>query len=112
MNKKERDQDILLKAWDIINVRDTEKAKEYGDFREAMQRAADMASITSGKEVTLKDMFIAMMHIKLKLRITDNNLTKLVLAKLLVKNELPVELKKELKDCLGMYTFNEDKEFP
>ncbi len=78
MNKKERDQDILLKAWDIINVRDTEKAKEYGDFREAMQRAADMASITSGKEVTLKDMFIAMISVKMtRLGVSDKEDTYL-----------------------------------
>lgn len=56
---------ILSKADDIINNRSEEKERMYGPFSEGMQRAAMIASGATGKRFTAKDMYMAMIALKL-----------------------------------------------
>ena len=56
---------ILTKADDIINNRSEEKERMYGPFSEGMRRAALIASGATGKHFTAKDMYMAMIALKL-----------------------------------------------
>lgn len=56
---------ILKKADDIINNRSEEKQRMYGPFSEGMKRAALIASACTGKDLTAKDMYMAMVALKL-----------------------------------------------
>jgi len=56
---------ILKKADDIINNRSEEKQRMYGPFSEGMERAALIASACTGKDLTAKDMYMAMVALKL-----------------------------------------------
>lgn len=56
---------ILKKADDIINNRSEEKQRMYGPFSEGMKRAAMIASGATGKHFTAKDMYMAMIALKL-----------------------------------------------
>jgi len=56
---------ILSKADDIINNRSEEKQRMYGPFSEGMKRAAMIASGATGKHFTAKDMYMAMIALKL-----------------------------------------------
>lgn len=56
---------ILKKADDIINNRSEEKQRMYGPFSEGMKRAAMIASGATGKRFTAKDMYMAMIALKL-----------------------------------------------
>jgi len=56
---------ILKKADDIINNRSEEKQRMYGPFSEGMKRAAMIASGATGKNFTAKDMYMAMIALKL-----------------------------------------------
>jgi hypothetical protein len=56
---------ILEKANEIINIRSEEKQRQYGPFSEGMKRAAKIASGATGKDFTAKDMYMAMIALKL-----------------------------------------------
>tara|TARA_R100000963_G_C4626599_1_gene92699 strand:+ start:228 stop:491 length:264 start_codon:yes stop_codon:yes gene_type:complete len=56
---------ILKKANNIINKRKEEKQRMYGPFGEGMKRAALIASGSTGKDFTPKDMYMAMIALKL-----------------------------------------------
>jgi hypothetical protein len=56
---------ILQKANEIINERSEEKEREYGPMDEGLEKAADIASILSSKKITVDDMFICLIALKL-----------------------------------------------
>jgi hypothetical protein len=56
---------ILIDADNIINNRSEEKQRMYGPFSEGMKRAALIASGATGKHLTAKDMYMAMIALKL-----------------------------------------------
>lgn len=56
---------ILEEANKIINLRSEEKERMYGPFEEGMERAAIIASASTGKEITAKDMYICLISLKL-----------------------------------------------
>jgi len=56
---------ILDEANKIVNLRSEEKERMYGHFSEGMARAAMIASGATGKEFTAKDMYMAMIALKL-----------------------------------------------
>jgi hypothetical protein len=56
---------ILKEADLIINDRSQEKQRMYGPFSEGMKRAALIASGATGKDFTAKDMYMAMIALKL-----------------------------------------------
>ena len=56
---------ILKKANEIVNKRSEEKEREYGSFSEGMERAATIASASTGKDITAEDMYICMVALKL-----------------------------------------------
>ena len=56
---------ILKEANKIINNRSEEKERQYGPFEEGMERAAQIASSSTGKDFTAKDMYICLVALKL-----------------------------------------------
>lgn len=56
---------ILKKANEIVNERSEEKERMYGPFSEGMERAAKIASGCTGKHFTAKDMYMALIALKL-----------------------------------------------
>lgn len=56
---------ILEKANNIVYYRSEEKERQYGPFKEGMEKASRIASEISGKEITAKDITICMMALKL-----------------------------------------------
>jgi hypothetical protein len=56
---------ILEKANEIINLRSEEKERQYGPFSEGMERAAMIASGSTGKHFTAKDMYMCLVALKL-----------------------------------------------
>jgi len=56
---------ILLKANEIINERSEEKERQYGPFKEGMERAAMIASGATGKQLNASDMYICLVALKL-----------------------------------------------
>lgn len=56
---------ILDEVHDIIYVRNSEKEKQYGPFNEGMQRAAQIWSGMTGKDLTARDMYLALVALKL-----------------------------------------------
>lgn len=56
---------ILDEANKIINKRSQEKERLYGPFSKGMERAAKIASACTGKDLTAKDMYMAMVALKL-----------------------------------------------
>jgi hypothetical protein len=56
---------ILEKANQIVNERSEEKERMYGPFEDSMIKAADLASIMTGKEITAPDMYLCMVALKL-----------------------------------------------
>ena len=63
--KKKNKVNILLKANEIINERGEEKERMYGPMLETMQRAADLASQMTGKDITNRDIHLCMVAMKL-----------------------------------------------
>lgn len=65
--EKEEPKRILLEADDIINPdkRSEEADRKYGPFSEGMDRAAMIMSGATGKDITGKDMYIALVALKL-----------------------------------------------
>jgi hypothetical protein len=56
---------ILEKANQIVNERSEEKERMYGPFETSMIKAADLASIMTGKEISAADMYLCMVALKL-----------------------------------------------
>lgn len=56
---------ILDKANKIINHRDEEKSRQYGPMSLTNKKAADIATILSGKKVTTKDIYTFQISLKL-----------------------------------------------
>lgn len=56
---------ILDTANKIVNERNEEKERQYGPFEEGMEKAAKIASLISGKDITADDVYIIMMALKL-----------------------------------------------
>lgn len=65
LEKMPKGKNILEEAAAIIFDRDADKALEYGDFHDAMKRAAKMFTLMSGKPMTTRDFYLAMMSLKL-----------------------------------------------
>lgn len=55
---------ILEEANKIINQRSEEKERMYGPFEEGMQRAAQIMSGMTGKDITGADMYCALVALK------------------------------------------------
>jgi len=56
---------ILKRADEITNQRSEEKERMYGPFEESMGKAAQMASLMTGKEISTKDMYMCLVALKL-----------------------------------------------
>ena len=56
---------ILEEANKIVNLRSEEKERMYGPFKQGMERAANIASSCTGKEITARDMYMCMIALKL-----------------------------------------------
>jgi len=56
---------ILEQANEIVNKRSEEKQRMYGPFSEGMERAAMIASGSTGKNITAEDMFLCLIALKL-----------------------------------------------
>jgi hypothetical protein len=56
---------ILERANEIVNLRSEEKEREYGPFEDGMKKASEIASLISNKEITISDMYICMISLKL-----------------------------------------------
>lgn len=56
---------ILDEANKIVNERSEEKERMYGPFEEGMEKAAAIATLIAGKEITPDMMYICMMALKL-----------------------------------------------
>lgn len=55
----------LLKANKIVNERSEEQERRHGPFSAGMQKAATIASVLCGKEITTEDTFKVLMALKL-----------------------------------------------
>jgi hypothetical protein len=56
---------ILEKANEIVNLRKEEKERQYGPFEEGMERAAQIASGCTGKNISAQDMYLILVALKL-----------------------------------------------
>lgn len=56
---------ILEKANEIVNLRSEEKERQYGPFSECNNRAAIIASVLCGKEISIKDIYYFQIALKL-----------------------------------------------
>lgn len=56
---------ILKEADQIVNERSEEKERMYGPFDEGMKKAAEIASLITGKNIEAKDMYLCMIALKL-----------------------------------------------
>ena len=56
---------ILKEADQIVNQRSEEKQRMYGPFEDSMELAAKIASLTTGKNIEAKDMYLCMVALKL-----------------------------------------------
>ena len=56
---------ILKEADKIINERSEEKERQYGPFIESIKKTSDMASILSGKDISIEDCYHVMIALKL-----------------------------------------------
>lgn len=56
---------ILEKANEIINLRSEEKEREYGPFIETNRNVAKLTSILTGKNITVKDVYMFQIALKL-----------------------------------------------
>lgn len=58
-------QNILEQANLIVNERSEEKDRKYGPFDESMIKTAEIASVMSGKTITVVDCFNVLIALKL-----------------------------------------------
>jgi len=56
---------ILEEANKIVNKRSQEKERQYGPFDESMDRMRDLYNNMTGQKLETKDMFMAMIAMKL-----------------------------------------------
>lgn len=56
---------ILEKANEIINLRSEEKQRQYGPMSYTNEKAAQIASLLSGKNVTCSDIYLFQISLKL-----------------------------------------------
>ncbi len=56
---------IFKEAEEIILKRSEEQERQYGDIDESMKKAAEIASIMTGNHVSVKDMYLYMVALKL-----------------------------------------------
>ena len=56
---------IIEEANKIVNERAEEKERMYGPFEEGMDRAATIAKILTGKDITAIDMYKCLLSLKL-----------------------------------------------
>jgi len=56
---------ILEEANKIINLRSEEKEREYGPFKESMEKAAIVASELCNKKITTEDFYRCMIALKI-----------------------------------------------
>lgn len=63
--RKDIMNNILAEANDIINNRTQEKERMYGPFSEGMERAAQIASASTGKQIDPEDVYIILIALKL-----------------------------------------------
>ena len=56
---------ILEEANKIINLRSEEKEREYGPFKESMEKAAIVASELCNKKITTEDFYKCMIALKI-----------------------------------------------
>lgn len=56
---------ILEEANKIINLRSEEKEREYGPFKESMQKASLIASELCNKNITVEDFYKCMIALKI-----------------------------------------------
>jgi hypothetical protein len=56
---------ILKKADEIVNERKEEKEREYGPMDESLEKAANIASQLTNKNITLKDFYLCMIALKM-----------------------------------------------
>ena len=59
------EKSILQEAHDIVNIRDEEKTRRYGDFDECMGRVSTLATVLTGKKITVDDAFNILIALKL-----------------------------------------------
>ncbi len=56
---------ILQKANEIVNLRQEEKERQYGDFHLSMEKTAQIASIMSNKQISVPDCYNVLIALKL-----------------------------------------------
>lgn len=56
---------ILKKANEIVNLRQEEKERQYGDFHLSMEKTAQIASLMSNKQISVKDCYNVLIALKL-----------------------------------------------
>lgn len=59
------EKSILQEAHSIVNERNEDKDRRYGDFDTCMGRTAALASILTGKDLTADDMYNVLISLKL-----------------------------------------------
>lgn len=64
MTEQEKDN-ILKKAHQIVFERAEEKERQYGNFEDGMQRAAQLATNMKGDTFTTEDIYVALIALKL-----------------------------------------------
>jgi len=52
------EEDILMRAWDIIYKRENDQAKNYGDFTESMEKVRVVMNTITGLELELRHVFL------------------------------------------------------
>lgn len=65
LNMNEAKAQILKEAAEIICDRESSKAQIYGDFHDSMRSAAKIASEITGKNFTVRDLYAALVGLKL-----------------------------------------------
>jgi hypothetical protein len=63
--KQQETKDILQESHSIIYKREDEPNRGYGPMKEGMERAAKIASASTGKDITAKDMYLCLVALKL-----------------------------------------------
>jgi hypothetical protein len=59
------EDNILLKAHNIVYNRSEEKTRQYGDFHESMEKATKIFNLISSCPIKTEDMYLAMVALKL-----------------------------------------------
>jgi hypothetical protein len=56
---------ILQKANEIVNLRQEEKERQYGDFHLSMEKTAQIASLMSNNQISVSDCYNVLIALKL-----------------------------------------------